>query len=166
MAIKTKIVFEGKKGEQWLSVKRENITRGYDKWTQEELSDLRDIMVRKIRGFSGRSNGELELSLIIAQQFKTDNKVSWSLFTEAKQALTNEYGIRPRWVTVKDKPQLEEWCNRKLGFVPRMLQIGTRRGRIPQGASKNKFFYNSIDEYISTNFSRRIGRELSKAINK
>lgn len=166
MAVKLHAVFQGKKGEQFLSVTRKNISVGKDRWTQQELVDLKQLMVQKIRKFT--FEGTLERSLIIGQEFKTEDKVAWSLFTDEKHAFTNEFGTEDRYVATAGKPNLIAWCDKKLGIVPKYIHVGGKgsKARIPAGHSKNKFFFNSIDEYVASNLSKGFARELRKIINK
>lgn len=147
-----------------LYVKEHDITKGYGRWTEAELKVLRTMMREKISKFEFKK--DLSDSLQVLEQAKTDKQVIWSLSTDLKHAKYNEFGVAETRISTYNNPELQEWCEKKLGFVPARLIIGGPRSRIKLGASKNKFFFNTLDEYIDNNKGRVFAKRLNEAMNK
>jgi hypothetical protein len=171
MVKKSRIAVEmgsGNKVRNYMYLNRKNIQDGYDYLTKKEIDHLEEEMAWKILEFE--FEGDLMAGLGTIKLYQLENEVSWMIFNEAVHAKQNEFGTHERWIYIEDKPKVIDWILTYLDvddpYKMGILQLGGSGSRIKLGASKNKFFFNTIDEYKQSNPKKRFAQDIEKFIKK
>ncbi len=172
MAYKTTIGFNAGKGQ--IRLTRSKISKSMYKTARNELKYIQEEMRRKVDKFE--FEGVLSKSIRIMTKNVTEDSINISISTKAAHAKLMEYGTHPRFIYRQGKPNLDKWMDehknkdwegskyQKHGLRQELIQIGGKGSHIKWGKSRNKFFYNTIDEYIRNNPRKRLVTEIKKGL--
>lgn len=147
-----------------------NIPEEQRKVITREIDNIRRRMRRKIHHFHFGKSGEQSVyyGFVTETRRNDDNTFSKTLRNISPHAHYNEWGVVPHHVNILDsegtviREGLAAWFREHLdGEVPRSIFIGGRNSRIIKDNSRNKFFYNTVEEYAN---SGRLGQEMEQRL--
>ena len=175
MAIEVKINLRGnRRATRGMAVLASNIDNVIFVTGKVELKEIRRLMVLKIKKFA--FEGDLERGILLDAPKKEENNSVLRLRSTAKHSGVMEQGTRERWVHVPTYPKLQRWIHSKYYgdadvVNPKWIKVGGRGTRygssIEQGNSRNKFFFNTIDQYSNSGrFLSKMQKGLQKAIKR